>query len=151
MEFLFVCLFFCFWFFFWYGTSPVKDSNIFTINVSLEALVAYFNHNSIELRPMGYNNIKYENAHRSWHPRGLLGLLIQSQCVATLIIMVRMISWFSHVSSLCMSSCLACVTLRLHVSVPACRPKSCQCPGDYNPFLLRRHPCFIAGSALQTS
>jgi hypothetical protein len=43
----------------------VKDSNIFTINVSLEALVAYFNHNSIELRPMGYNNIKYENAHRS--------------------------------------------------------------------------------------
>jgi len=56
---------------------------------------------------MGFNNIEYENAHKPWHPRGVfLGILIHSQCVATLIKINH------HVSVLCVWSMSSCSFVR---------------------------------------
>lgn len=87
---------------------------------------------------MGYNNIKYENAHKPWHPRGILGPLIQSQCVATLIIsLVRLVSSLvlSCLPSLHeLMSCMRDFAVAMSDVFLHCCPKSVISPGDYTDF-----------------
>lgn len=45
--------------------KSLLDLDIFTINVPLETLRAYLVITLHRDRPMGFNNIKYENAHKS--------------------------------------------------------------------------------------
>jgi len=99
---------------------------------------------------MGFNNIEYENAHKPWHPRGVvsLGILIHSQCVATLIKINHSFlqSWFHELIFFRLEVCMY-VNVRLQ---SVCIPRfSFYYRRRLYPGSPGRHPCFIAGSALQ--